>query len=135
MLHFVIMRLNVTDAAKAVGKSRATLYRHHKLGKLSWDKSSTDQPMIDVSELQRVYGLINLNNTNETISNEQLATRDDTNSELEILKLRLQHANELLAIEKERREQAEILLRQLTPAKNQEINRQKLNWFQRLFSR
>lgn len=49
-------KLNITQAAQAVGKHRSTLQRHIKDGKLSVEKDGAENPVIDVSELQRVYG-------------------------------------------------------------------------------
>jgi DNA-directed RNA polymerase specialized sigma54-like protein len=49
-------KLNITQAAQAVGKHRSTLQRHIKDGTLSVERDGTENPVIDVSELQRVYG-------------------------------------------------------------------------------
>jgi hypothetical protein len=44
--------ISITEAMKLTGKSRPTLYRHIKTGKLS----KTSNGSIDTSELRRVYG-------------------------------------------------------------------------------
>jgi len=44
--------ISITEAMKLTGKSRPTLYRHIKTGKLS----KTSNGGIDTSELRRVYG-------------------------------------------------------------------------------
>ena len=44
--------ISITEAMKLTGKSRPTLYRHIKTGKLS----KTYNGGIDTSELRRVYG-------------------------------------------------------------------------------
>jgi hypothetical protein len=49
-------RLNVSQAAKAVGKARSTLNRDIDAGKVSVTRNVKGQPFIDVAELERVYG-------------------------------------------------------------------------------
>lgn len=49
-------QLIVTEAAKAVGKDRKTLYRHIKEGRLNATKNHDNQAVVDVAELIRVYG-------------------------------------------------------------------------------
>ncbi len=51
-------KLNISQAAKAIGKDRRTLQRHIKQGKLSCEIDSSGHKLIDISELQRVYGEI-----------------------------------------------------------------------------
>ncbi|MBU2788074.1 helix-turn-helix domain-containing protein [Acidithiobacillus sp. VAN18-1] len=49
-------KLTITEAAKVVGVSRMTLYKHIKSGRLSVEKDQFGKPNIDVSELIRVFG-------------------------------------------------------------------------------
>jgi hypothetical protein len=56
-------KLNLSQAAKAVGKNRTTIWRHIKSGKLSCEKDIDDMPLVDTSELLRVYGEIKNNAT------------------------------------------------------------------------
>lgn len=51
-------KLNITQAAKAAGISRNTLYAHIRSGKISCEKDKSGNKSIDISELQRVYGSI-----------------------------------------------------------------------------
>lgn len=53
-------RLNLTQAAKAVGVTRRTLYNHINQGKVTASRDEKNNPVIDVSELIRVYGNVNL---------------------------------------------------------------------------
>ena len=46
----------VTQAAQLVGKSRKSLYRHIKQGKLSVSQNEEGVSLIETSELIRVYG-------------------------------------------------------------------------------
>ena len=106
-------KLNVSQAARATGKNRTTLYRHIKSGRLSVEKDATDNPVIDVSELQRVYGSINMDATDETdatATDKPLQQQPDTgqsNTELQLLKLQLEHLEKERDTERERRQEAE----------------------------
>lgn len=53
-------RLNLTQAAKAAGVTRRTLYNHINQGKVTASRDEKNNPAIDVSELIRVYGNVNL---------------------------------------------------------------------------
>lgn len=85
-------KLTITQAAKAVGKRRATLYEHVKKGKLSRDSEGN----IDTSELLRVYGKLKeesqSDGTRRTFANENTTGRERTPSSV----LTLQHENETL---------------------------------------
>ena len=48
--------VSISDAAKMVGVTRATLYEHMKDKKISVIDKDTSRPKINVSELGRVYG-------------------------------------------------------------------------------
>ena len=48
--------LNISQAQRATGKARTTIQRKIKEGKLSVSKDSEGNPLIDVSELIRVFG-------------------------------------------------------------------------------
>lgn len=52
--------LNLTQAAKAAGVTRRTLYNHINQGKVTASRDEKNNPVIDVSELIRVYGNVNL---------------------------------------------------------------------------
>ena len=49
-------KLNLSQAAKVVGRNRTTLWRHINIGKLSSEKDRDGNPWVDTSELMRVYG-------------------------------------------------------------------------------
>lgn len=53
------MKLNHSQAAKAVGISRKTLYAHVEKGKVSQEKDGDNNPVYDLSELMRVYPDLN----------------------------------------------------------------------------
>lgn len=50
--------VSISDAAKLTGKSRRTLQRHMKIGKLSAGKDSEGAISLDIRELLRVYGTL-----------------------------------------------------------------------------
>ena len=51
-------KLNITQAAKAVGKDRTTLQRNIKKGKVTCEVNSDGNKVIDTAELIRAYGEI-----------------------------------------------------------------------------
>ncbi len=61
------MRMNINQAAKAVGVARSTLYRDIQEGKVSVGKDGRGKPYVDVSELERAYGGVTLSDTSESV--------------------------------------------------------------------
>lgn len=49
-------RYSISAASRITGKSRATISRHLKASKLSYDRDPDGNKVIDASELMRVYG-------------------------------------------------------------------------------
>ena len=52
--------LNLSQAAQAAGITRRTLYNHVKQGKVTVSRDGKNNPVVDVSELIRVYGNVHL---------------------------------------------------------------------------
>lgn len=115
-----ILKLNHTQAAKAAGISRKTLYNHVEKGKVSQGKDEDGNPVYDVSELIRVYPDFTLEVTDRlqgkgvhSIQIEtpltQLSDTPNSTVELDILKLKFEHMERERDIEKERREKSEQL--------------------------
>jgi len=69
------MRMNINQAAKAVGVARSTLYRDIQEGKVSVGKDGRGKPYVDVAELERAYGSVTLSDTSETVSIGQTGTQ------------------------------------------------------------
>lgn len=67
-------KLNLSQAAKAVGKNRVTLWRHINTGKLSAERDRDGNPLVDTSELLRVYGELKKNATPRNIKKQQHET-------------------------------------------------------------
>jgi len=92
-------QLNMSQAAQAAGITRRTLYNHVKQGKVTTSRDKKNNPVIDVSELIRVYGNISLpvkkiptvthsENTQENFPSAQL---QDMQKEIAELKLAVTH--------------------------------------------
>jgi hypothetical protein len=73
-------KLNLSQAAKVVGRNRTTLWRHINSGKLSSERDRDGNPWVDTSELMRVYGELKtvatqnskIKQHNETLTNSEL---------------------------------------------------------------
>ena len=104
------MKLNITDAAKAVGKPRSTLYRHMNNGKVSSEDDGEGNKVIDVSELQRVYGEVNTGATSsvasQSVAMHQSATPQNA-AKIQLLEQKIEFLERERDTEKERRKMAE----------------------------
>ena len=99
--------ISITEAMKLTGKSRPTLYRHIKSGKLS----KTSNGGIDTSELRRVYGefeTLNVTNENKVVT-QSIKTEKKSISQNEKDETEIQHL----------KEQLEMLKSQLSKTENQ----------------
>lgn len=76
--------VTIEKAAKLIGKSTQTVYRHVRVGKLSRSSDGS----FDVSELIRVYGELNPVDTANDIKNE--------NNDISMLHVERQHDNDFL---------------------------------------
>lgn len=74
--------VTIEKAAKLIGKSTQTVYRHVRVGKLSRSSNGS----FDVSELIRVYGELNPVDTTNDIKNE--------NNDISMLHVERQHDND-----------------------------------------
>lgn len=59
-------KVNLTQAAKLAGVSRNTLHRHIKKGKISKEIDGQGNPVVSISELERVYGTLTRGDSNDT---------------------------------------------------------------------
>lgn len=122
-------KISISEAAKLTGKNRSTLHRHIKSGKISKDFDGDGNPVLDTSELSRVYQSFKMPvaveqsaTVSQSNSKQQVATPRETGYatvEIELLKLKLQHAEEKTTIEESRRREAEQREREA----KEEINR------------
>jgi hypothetical protein len=100
------MKYTLGQAAKAVGKSKATIHRDIKSGKLSADRQDDGSYRIDAAELFRVYPPANTGSVSETpgeTARETIRNPQETGetkaleAELRLLRERLAEKDELVA--------------------------------------
>ena len=77
-------KVGLSEAARLSGKSRSTVHRSIKSGVLSASKDAKGHTLIDVSELERVYGVLR----RDTVKNES-ETHDATHDETQELRTRV----------------------------------------------
>lgn len=127
-------KVSVAEAAKLTGKSVKTIYRHIDTGKLSSSQNENGSKLIDISELQRVYGDLKIKNEN-VIESQMSHTENQNDTQIRQL---LQQENELLKKlldEKENHitslKQAMLLLEHKEQPKRKNVS----NWLTSLFKK
>jgi len=96
--------VSISEAARLTGKARSTIQAHIKTGKISKTTDHhTGNTGIETSELIRVFGNINIQNTTDTTRSENVAigqkttdtiehhTSTTTDQNIEILQLKLEN--------------------------------------------
>lgn len=126
------MSYTLGEAAKAVGKSKATISKAIKSGKISATRNEDGSFEIQAAELHRVYPPVS-----STVETEQKETPKETgantekDNELIELRVKLEAANQRITdLEKDKeewREQARVLA--LAPP-----DKEKKGWISRLFN-
>lgn len=109
-------KISISEASRLTGKNRSTLHRHIKSGKLSMIMDG-NVPVLDTSELARVYSSFKLPvalqqevGVLQSGAMRQVATGGTSANatvEIELLQLKLQHAEEKMVIEENRRRESE----------------------------
>lgn len=116
------MKVNISKAAKMVGVDRSTFYRHVDEKGITLDKTNAKRPLVDVSELIRVYGdkvkspdqIRQDNNPKEVSHSTTSNTSVEEQIELHTLREKVKHLEELRETEKRGlEEQIEILKKQV----------------------
>jgi len=139
-------QLNLTQAAKAAGIARGTLYKHIEQGKISCEIDDTGKKVIDTSELIRVYGEIRNPEPSEERSIEHEVTPEKTEI-MQVLRERIedleQQVDDLRKDKEGSREredkfldiikQQQTLLLPPGNAGKKETNTKKMGFFGRLF--
>lgn len=121
---------SISEASRLTGKSRSTIHRHIKNGKISKEIGNDGSPVIDTSELQRAYGLKQSQDTSETPKKQQPDTPPETTA-LQVELDALKRENELLREDRDRwASQADNLTRLLTHQKPEPRS-----WLDRLLRR
>lgn len=83
-------KLTVAEAHRATNKARSTIERHIADGTLSATKTDSGRALIDVSELQRVYGDVKIDAIKKTKQKSSAIPFDEDEITLEIQQLRHQ---------------------------------------------
>ena len=84
------MKYTVNEAARIVGATRQTIYRHIESKPISVDKDENGNQMIDASELIRVYG----NNINFDALNEDITPNETVTSQSNVTALNIPDVTE-----------------------------------------
>ncbi|ELV07221.1 Hypothetical protein F387_01995 [Wohlfahrtiimonas chitiniclastica SH04] len=128
--------VSITEAAELTGKSRRTIQRHLSQGKLSRTKDATGATGVDISELIRVYGDINVaHNHSDNLASLsqpviQEVTCDVTDNTRD--KMEIKHLKEIIEMQKDHIQslkQAMLLLEH-----KEEVKKENQSWFSRLFN-
>lgn len=84
-------KVGAQRAAELTGKSKSTIQRAMKQGKLSFELDGNKRRLIDVSELERVYGLVSTSDKNEeqTATPEAVLKEAEQMIEMERLKMKV----------------------------------------------
>ena len=96
-------QVSISKAAKLVGVSRSTFYRHIENKGISVSKNNDDKPVIDVSELVRVYGSIQ----DKPVSDTGKIVQHRTPNETQDLQRKLAETETALNAERQLRQKAE----------------------------
>ena len=105
-------KLRLTEAVKVISVSQATLYRDLKKGKVSFETDGKDRRLIDVSELERVYGELKTpeqsgkgsENTAETFidtSQNVSLTNNDNQKKIAVLETQVRELKDQITAERE----------------------------------
>ncbi len=139
--------VNITEAARLVGKSRRTLQRHLSQGLVSKCDTATGEYGIDISELLRVYGpfVVAPNDTDiaKNLSHHDIVNKNISNTKIDfethVKMVELLKENEMLKLlleEKDRRnEDLKKTLLLLEDKLAKPIEKSNKNWFFRIFSK
>jgi len=124
------MKYTVIEAAKVVGITRQTIYRHIDKKPITTEKDEEGNIFIDASELIRIYGndinfeVLENNSDSKDTSNSnsntlQAVTRNDTSSDLRVIEERLNSATKQIdMLESQMRRESEIMEEQIITLKD-----------------
>ena len=126
-------KLTIMEAVKVVPVSESTLRRDLKTGKVSFSTAKNGGKVIDTSELERVYGIETVNDSQNNGNDSRIISLLET--QVQDLKSQLDNATtektELLSLLKE----LQIEKRALMPPQAEQVQETEIKprgWFQRL---
>jgi hypothetical protein len=125
------MKVSISQAAKMAGVQRSTFYRHIDEKGISLEDKGSKRPKVDVSELVRVYGnkLKALEQTDNEEPSHELTDRTVSNTfiegkiEVEMLREKLKHLEELKNTEKAHLEEQIAFLKAMLESEREERKR------------
>lgn len=96
-------QISISKAARLTGKPRSTIHRHLKNGKLSKGTDGQGRPVVDVAELERVYGPLQQMDMAQSGATRQTATPEwDRPDRADLIELEaLKRENALLLNERD----------------------------------
>jgi hypothetical protein len=101
-------KVSLSEAARMAGKSRVTIHRHIEKGLLAKEIDQTGNPVIDLSELERVYGSLRY----DTAATE-IAVTDETVNNRSMIQMENENLHERLALLADERERERQTLREM----------------------
>lgn len=104
-------KVGAQRAAVLTGRSKSTIQRAMNSGKLSYSLDQNDRRVIDVSELERVFGIqqqsLNASVENETSTTEDLVAKERMSMQIRMLEQQLITAQEHICDLKDQRDKWE----------------------------
>lgn len=118
---------NISEVSKLTGKSRTTIHRYIRTGKLSTVHNEQGAKKVDLSELLRVFPDIRIEQTEQSksVQSEQSVTVNDTVSDVTLLKQKIEHLEQMLL---SKDEHIETLKKSLNLLEHKKEKKKKL-WF------
>jgi DNA repair exonuclease SbcCD ATPase subunit len=104
-------KVSISEAARMAGKSRITIHRHIEKGLVSKEIDETGSPVIDVSELERVYGSLRHDTASDGVAKEPHATAG-TSNDSSVLQGETENLRERLSLLTNERERERQTLRE-----------------------
>ena len=89
-------QVSISEAARLTGKSRATIHRHIESGKISKGLDGLGNPVVDVSELERVYGVIQVGQVSHPVASDSSLQGEDV-AETGVLQAEIRMLREQMA--------------------------------------
>jgi hypothetical protein len=132
-------KLDIAKAARAVGKSRGTLYKYIKEGKLTCDATEKGHKVIDSAELLRVFGELETDGSKKQVDTIVRKNAPSDRSEIEqLLRDRIRDLEKQVEGSRERESELLTVIKQqqalLMPPKEESAKEtNKKGFFGRLF--
>ena len=97
-------KVGAKRAAELTGKSKSTIQRAMNSGKISFEKDNNNRRVIDVSELERAFGLVEAETQSQTSSAQDELKRASELLEMERLRMKLKTLEDQLSAKEDQLE-------------------------------